>query len=318
MLKREAGSGCGPRDRPLRLAIAPDAELHRVPFYGLSVAPRGPLLIEGRCTARRVYGLRDFEPPTDPPGRGVVAAAQPLARGGAPVAMRGRQYGRLQHASNEARAVAARLCPTPSAGYCPPGATHRPLDDIDERGLRHVLATPPAVLHLAMHGDFEPATVGPDPRTALDAAWLVLGPPKGGDAAADDQLVAREVGDELDLAGTGLAFLSACHSGRGAADRAEGLYGLPRAFHAAGAERVVASLWKVDDGRALAFSGRFYTVLARTGDAARALAEAARSARAQGSNDWAAFVLSGRGGLMRLPSETRAPTAPLPAACQIE
>jgi len=45
----------------------------------------------------------------------------------------------------------------------------------------------------------------------------------------------------------GLAALSACQSGLGKEIKGEGLVGLARGFMYAGAPRVVASLWKVDD-----------------------------------------------------------------------
>jgi CHAT domain-containing protein len=64
---------------------------------------------------------------------------------------------------------------------------------------------------------------------------------------------------DRDLSGLQLAVLSACESGLGdLGDRGEGVFGLQRAFHYAGARNVVASLWKVDDLATAALMGEFY------------------------------------------------------------
>lgn len=57
---------------------------------------------------------------------------------------------------------------------------------------------------------------------------------------------------------TDLAVLSACDTGLGKTLAGEGLTGLASAFLYAGAPRVVASLWKVDDEATQAFMKKFY------------------------------------------------------------
>jgi CHAT domain-containing protein len=55
-----------------------------------------------------------------------------------------------------------------------------------------------------------------------------------------------------------LVVLSACETGIGKEIRGEGLIALTRGFMHAGAERVVASLWKVDDQATAILMGEFY------------------------------------------------------------
>ncbi|MBD2072115.1 CHAT domain-containing protein [Leptolyngbya sp. FACHB-671] len=97
-----------------------------------------------------------------------------------------------------------------------------------------------------------------------------------------------------------LVVLSGCRTGLGADLRGEGLVGLTRGFMYAGAERVLVSLWSVDDEATAALMSRFYDELI---DQNNSPAEALRAAQLQLLQDrdstwqtpyyWAAFTLQG-------------------------
>ena len=70
-------------------------------------------------------------------------------------------------------------------------------------------------------------------------------------------MTAQEV-RTLNLRSVELVVLSACETGLGEVAGGEGLLGLQRAFQAAGAKTVVASLWKVDDAVTCDLMKRFY------------------------------------------------------------
>jgi CHAT domain-containing protein/Tfp pilus assembly protein PilF len=95
-----------------------------------------------------------------------------------------------------------------------------------------------------------------------------------------------------------LVVLSACNSALGKEVRGEGLVGIVRGFMYAGAARVVASLWKVEDEATAALMERFYRRMLQEGQApARALRLAQldirKQKRWQSPFYWAAFVLQG-------------------------
>ena len=93
----------------------------------------------------------------------------------------------------------------------------------------------------------------------------------------------------------GIVVLSACETGVAESGRGDERVGLVRAFLVAGAARVVASLWPVDDEVTGAFMANFYAALCAGEPPAKALQSAQTQQMATHPNPfyWAAFTLHG-------------------------
>ncbi len=144
------------------------------------------------------------------------------------------------------------------------------------------------IVHFATHGVFDNETPG------LSAIMLSMFDQRG--QARDGFLRLHDIyGLQLP---TELVVLSACNTALGKQVRGEGLVGIVRGFMYAGAKRVVASLWKVDDEATGEMMSRFYLeMLQHDRSPAAALREAQlamwRQKRWQPPFYWAAFVLQG-------------------------
>lgn len=95
-----------------------------------------------------------------------------------------------------------------------------------------------------------------------------------------------------------MVVLSACQTGLGKKIKGEGLVGLTRGFMYAGAPRVVASFWSVDDRATSVLMSIFYRKMLREGLAPAAALRAAQN-EVRGQREWrlpvfwAGFVLQG-------------------------
>jgi CHAT domain-containing protein len=107
--------------------------------------------------------------------------------------------------------------------------------------------------------------IGAGARNPLVLSGLVLA---GANVPGrDDGIVTAEALADLRLRDLDLAVLSACETGLGDVAGGEGVFGLQRAFHIAGAKNVVASLWRVDDEATAALMALFYRKLWKEGKA---------------------------------------------------
>jgi CHAT domain-containing protein len=153
-------------------------------------------------------------------------------------------------------------------------------------------------VHLATHG-----IINQQQNSFLAA--LALTPPLGETTNATDDgfLQLYEIFD-LKIPDCELAVLSACQTNIGRNFEGEGVFALSRGFLAAGARRVVASQWSVDDVSTAELIGEFFRQVADTDkkgqpiNYALALRGAKRKIRQQkqwaAPYFWAPFVLTGK------------------------
>jgi CHAT domain-containing protein/tetratricopeptide (TPR) repeat protein len=141
-----------------------------------------------------------------------------------------------------------------------------------------------AVIHIAAHGN-------PDGEIAL-------APPTQTETTSipeeqDYMLTMKEV-QEITVRAQ-LVVLSCCHSGRGEI-KSEGVIAMSRAFLAAGARAVVASLWAINDDATRNFMLSFYMHLKMGDSASKSLQQAMKEMREEGYEEprhWAPFFLIG-------------------------
>jgi len=244
-------------------------------------------------------------------------------------------FGALPGSKMEAERI-GRLWDQAEAGSSPAAAMARVLTgpQATERAVKQG-GPGRRILHLATHGFF----LGDDCETAVAGTRAVGGltPVAGGKAPSaesekpptqapenplllsglafaganwrasaaldeDDGILTAEEVAAMNLEGVEWAVLSACNTGLGTVAPGEGIFGLRRAFQAAGVRTVIMSLWAVDDRASLEWMEALYRarLIDRldTADAVRAASLAViRERRASGRSThpfyWAAFVSAG-------------------------
>lgn len=215
----------------------------------------------------------------------------------------------LPGADAEARTIAKLL---------PISTLHR-REAASERAL-FTLRPVPTILHFATHGMFfdgqaEPSPPlqqhrgpridpeGEAPNPLVRSALVLAGAAHGRvhpESPYDGLATALEISTGLALQGTKLVVLAACETARGVVFQGEGVAGLRRAFLVAGAESVVASLWKIDDSVSKLLMTHFYRLLREGRPRSEALTSATTLVRSIPKYAhpyyWAGFVLVGQDG----------------------
>jgi len=141
-----------------------------------------------------------------------------------------------------------------------------------------------AIIHIAAHGSPSTGEIALAPVTSQDRQGL---------PEEQDYLLTMKEVQEV-VVNAQLVVLSCCHSGQGEI-RAEGVMGLSRAFLAAGARAVVASLWVINYEITLNFMEKFYDCLINSKSASTSLHEAMGYVRKtyKEPKHWAPFSLIG-------------------------
>ncbi|HEY0789085.1 MAG TPA: CHAT domain-containing protein, partial [Thermoanaerobaculia bacterium] len=291
------------RLRGRRLLVVPDRSLHYVPFaalpdpasgepllerYEITYLPSASVLATLRGTSdagRRNPAVAVFADPvfsSDDPrltGRAQIAARnEPVTRDEQRRLPNG-FLPRLRFSRKEAEAIAA-------------AAKAATFEALDFDASKETLAATPLrdypIIHFATHGALD--TEHPE----LSGLVLSLFDAKG--RKRDGFLRLHEIYN-LDLDAE-LVVLSACETALGKEVHGEGLIGITRGFMYAGAERVVSSIWKVDDRASARMMTRFYERVLESGASPSAALRDAqlamwRDARWRDPHYWAAFGLYG-------------------------
>ncbi|HZY79649.1 MAG TPA: CHAT domain-containing protein [Cyclobacteriaceae bacterium] len=174
----------------------------------------------------------------------------------------------------------------------------------------------PRLLHIATHGFFlddisgddegERSVTGISNSTLAENPLLRSGLLLAGagntitegrrDNQSEDGVLTAYEALNLNLNDTDLVVLSACETGLGKIQSGEGVYGLQRAFRAAGAQSVLMSLWKVDDQATQQLMTGFYGEWVNKGQKQNAFREAQLRLRKEYPHPyyWGAFVMMGQ------------------------
>jgi CHAT domain-containing protein/tetratricopeptide (TPR) repeat protein len=210
-----------------------------VPCGALHQAPLHAAIVEGKPLLER-------NPMSYSPSASVLGQCLARARGAFGRALVfGDPQGNLPFARAEAKSVAERFGGTALLGAAATLEAFR-------AALRDG-SDPISVLHFACHGTFTA-------RDASDSAIALAGDGGNGDALTAAEVAQSEIRAEL-------VVLSACESGRTSVFAGEEPVGLSRAFFAAGASTVVATLWFTNDLSSRLVVERFYDALLRSGGA---------------------------------------------------
>lgn len=296
---RKAGSAT-------QLIISADGELNLLPFDALPM-PRGRFVIDDYTVSyvavvSDLVDLKDRESlPTGPPA--VYADPAPNIRKRSSKAS-DRSFELAPGMRQEGLAVAGLLNVTPLLGR--------------EATAESVLSLQaPQILHLATHGFLARGVASDEPPTdvrymesigtlkpVLHPRHLLLGSGillagyeswiGGKNVGTNGVLTAEEIAG-MNLSATKLVTISACESGLGETIGGEGILGMRRAVHLAGAKALIMSLWRVDDIATAKLMIAFYEHIVRGVPPVGALRKAQLKLKREYPHPryWGAFICQG-------------------------
>lgn len=289
------------------LTISPDGPLNFLPFellwngdrlvldrFTVRTVPTGRDLVRLRSNPlpaatgpAAVFGNPEFtarnpDPNTPLEDRMLEPATRGVDRSYLSGLLRRTPFPPLPYTEREARTVSGLLGPDTRLYL---GA------DANEQNLFALRS--PRILHLATHGFFLADAGMPNPLLRVGVALA---------GARTSAVIGEGYGllsglrlEGLHLAGTELVVLSACETALGRSFVGEGVAGFNQVFLAAGARRVMLTLWKVPDLETAMLMEDFYSRWKPNTDPARALQAAKLELVNRGvpPKAWAAVVLSG-------------------------
>jgi CHAT domain-containing protein/Tfp pilus assembly protein PilF len=253
-----------------RVFLTPDHAVNLVDFATLP-ARQGGYLVEHGPLLNYVSAERDLiSGPTAATGSGLLALGAPsfdripreprllaaatgahVFRGGRPSCseFRSMRFEPLPASLREVRDIAA-LWTKSGAGE----VLQRTGEAASELALRQE-APGKKVVHIAAHGFFmgetcpssDAVATGENPLLLSGIALAGANRRQTAPQEAGDGIITAEEISAMDMEGVEWAVLSACETGLGKLLPGEGVFGLRRAFQAAGARSVIMSLWPVDD-----------------------------------------------------------------------
>jgi CHAT domain-containing protein/Tfp pilus assembly protein PilF len=308
-----------------RVFVVTDGSISLVGFAALP-SHSGHYLVDDGPLLHYLSAERDLLRPDESSGRGLLAVGDP-AFGNGPglspskcVDLRTATFDPLPGTRRESqRVVSLWNAHVPDNGE----SLHLTGIDASEASVKK-LAGGRRVLHIATHGFFGDALCGGQagtravggvapkasaaagrvPENPLRLSGLALsGANRRAGAAieSEDGILTSEEIATLDLSGVEWAVLSACDTGVGAIQAREGVLGLRRAFHVAGAQTLIMTLWSIEDRSTAAWMTALYEARLRgagTAEAVRsATQEILRQRRTQRQSThpfyWGAFVAVG-------------------------
>jgi CHAT domain-containing protein len=253
-----------------RIIVTPDGALHRLNFETLPVD--GP---------RRHYLIEDLEVQVAP-SLALLAETRRRADDSPKLLLVGNptprapEFPALSYASAEMTAIAKHFPPDQVTAFHADRASPASYQQAGPDRF--------TMIHFTAH-----ATANTD--SPLDSAVILSGPETA------YKLYARDiVANTAKPLGADLVTVSACRSAGERTYSGEGLIGFAWAFLRAGAQRVVAGLWDVDDRSTAELMDRFYDGIADRERPANALRQAKLFLIAQGGNSakpyyWGAFQM---------------------------